>query len=160
MPQRILQTVTRPCRLCLLALQLVGPPVYAGDLLVQVEGSTEPAPLHLALVPAEQQDWQPILKQLSGSEPQLRLDDLPPGHYALQLFQDRNGNGKLDLSPRGIPLEPVGFSNNPSLFAGKPKPADARFEHGAGDTRLNVRLQQPRPPRQRTEAKPPRAGER
>ena len=35
-----------------------------------------------------------------------------PGVYAVAAFQDLNGNGALDRSPRGLPLEPYGFSNN------------------------------------------------
>ena len=47
---------------------------------------------------------------------------LHEGQYATQLFQDNNGNGQLDHSRRGIPLEPVGFSGNPPLVNGKPAP--------------------------------------
>jgi len=36
--------------------------------------------------------------------------EAPEGRYAAVAFQDRNGNGKLDVLPFGWPTEPVGFS--------------------------------------------------
>lgn len=124
---------------------LLGPlSAQAGDLLIRVEGNQSPARLYLALVDASQDDWQPSLRELQGEGEQLILRDVPPGRFALQLYQDSNGNGRLDLSPRGIPLEPVGFSANPTLLKGKPKPSGARFEHGAEDTLVNIRLHPPR----------------
>ena len=37
--------------------------------------------------------------------------DLQPGEYVFSIFQDRNGNGKLDMNFLGMPLEPFGLSN-------------------------------------------------
>lgn len=149
MPQRILQTVTRLCQLCLLVPLLACQSLRAGDLLIEVEGVQDRANLYLALVPADQQDWQPSLRELQGTETPLRLSDLPPGRYAVQVFQDSNGNGQLDLSPRGIPLEPVGFSGNPALFGGKPTPSESLFEHGDTDSIIGVRLIHPRKKKER-----------
>ncbi|MBC9249025.1 hypothetical protein A9179_01925 [Pseudomonas alcaligenes] len=145
MPQRILQTVTALCRLAPLALLLVCPALHAGDILVRLEGQQDGAALHLALVFADQPDWDGrILRQIESQQAPLRLRNLPPGRYALQLYQDSNGNGRLDLSPRGIPLEPVGFSANPSLLNGKPTPRQCLFEHAEGDTEIVVRLRSKR----------------
>ena len=69
---------------------------------------------------------------------------MPPGRYAVQLYQDSNGNGRLDLSPRGVPQEPVGFSGNPSLVKGKPSPRACLFIHGEADSLVTLRLQHPR----------------
>ncbi len=148
MPQRILQIVTKRCTVCAVVLLFVCSSAQAGDLLIRVEGNGGAASLYLALVAAEQKDWEPMLRELQGEGEQLIVKDVPPGQYALQLFQDSNGNGRLDLSPRGIPLEPVGFSGNPSLLKGKPTPGGARFEHGEDDTLVDVRLRQPRGGRQ------------
>ncbi|WP_081963301.1 DUF2141 domain-containing protein [Pseudomonas sp. ML96] len=138
MPQRFLQTVTWPC---LLALLFVSSQTCAGDILVKVEGKQANGLLHLALIAADQPDWNgPILRQLQGDTGELRLSDVPPGRYAVQLFQDLDGDGALALSPRGVPREPVGFSTNPSLFKGKPQPAQCLFEHGSGDTQITVKL--------------------
>ncbi|PKQ41454.1 hypothetical protein CXP40_11035 [Pseudomonas sp. YY-1] len=134
--------------------------LQAGDLLIEVEGVQDQANLYLALVPADQQDWQPSLRELQGTQTPLRLSDLPPGRYAIQVFQDSNGNGQLDLSPRGIPQEPVGFSGNPSLFGGKPKPSDSLFEHRTTDSVISVRLIPPRKNKERLAPVAPRAGDR
>lgn len=141
MPQRILQTVTGLCCAAPLALLLVGAPALAGDIVVRVEGQQAVGTLHLALVFADQPAWENrTLRQIESAQSPLRLRNLPPGRYALQLFQDSNGNDQLDLSPRGIPLEPVGFSANPTLLNGKPKPLQCLFEHGSGDSEVLVRL--------------------
>ncbi|TRO42039.1 DUF2141 domain-containing protein [Pseudomonas sp. ALS1131] len=134
--------------------------IQAGDLLIEVKGVQDQANLYLALVPADQQDWQPSLRELLGTQTPLRLSDLPPGRYAIQVFQDSNGNGQLDLSPRGIPQEPVGFSGNPSLFGGKPKPSDSLFEHSTTDSVISVRLIPPRKNKERVAPVAPRAGDR
>lgn len=160
MPQRLLQTVTRLCQVCLLVPLLACQSLQAGDLLIEVQGTSDQANLYLALVPADQQDWQPSLYELQGTQTPLRIAALPPGRYAVQVFQDSNGNGQLDLSPRGIPLEPVGFSGNPSLFGGKPKPSDSLFEHGTTDGVINVRLIPPRKKQERLTPAPPRNGDR
>lgn len=123
-----------------MALLLAPLSAQAGDLLIRVEGNQSPARLYLALVDASQDDWQPRLRELQGEGEQLILRDVPPGRFALQLYQDSNGNGRLDLSPRGIPLEPVGFSANPTLLKGKPTPKAAQFEHGEDDTLIDIRL--------------------
>ena len=44
---------------------------------------------------------------------------IPPGKYAVSIYQDTNGNGELDRNFLGIPKEPVGFGNNYRPF-GKP----------------------------------------
>jgi len=145
MPQRILQTVKKASYRTGLLLLLVGSSAQAGDILVTVEGIQATGAVHAALVSGEQKRWpeQP-LRQQQNDNGQLRLVDLPPGRYAIQLYQDRNGNGQLDQGRRGIPLEPVGFSANPPLVNGKPSPRDSQFEHGTADTRLHIRLQSPK----------------
>lgn len=50
--------------------------------------------------------------------------ELPTGTYALQVFQDDNGNQMLDTNWLGIPTEPVGFSGHVGRY-GKPNFADA-----------------------------------
>jgi uncharacterized protein (DUF2141 family) len=48
------------------------------------------------------------------------LTNLDPGQYAIILFHDENGNGKLDKNALGVPTEPYGFSNNVQGFLGPP----------------------------------------
>jgi uncharacterized protein (DUF2141 family) len=37
--------------------------------------------------------------------------NLPKGHYVISIYQDSNGNGKLDTNLIGIPKEKFGFTN-------------------------------------------------
>lgn len=147
-------------QLCLLVPLLLCQTIQAGDLLIEVDGEQDQATLYLALVPADQQDWQPSLRELQATQTPLRITDLLPGRYAVQVFQDSNGNGQLDLSPRGIPLEPVGFSGNPALFGGKPTPGESLFEHGAADSVISVRLISPRKKKEPVVPPGPRNGSR
>ena len=48
------------------------------------------------------------------------VKDLPPGRYAIAVFQDLNGNGKLDASFFGVPKEPYGFSRDVERGIGIP----------------------------------------
>jgi len=145
MPQRILQTVKKAGYQAGLLLLLVGSSAQAGDILITVDGIQTTGTVHAALVGGEQNSWpkQP-LRQQQSEDGQLRLSNVAPGRYAIQLYQDSNGNGQLDQGRRGIPLEPVGFSANPPLLNGKPTPADSLFEHGTADTQLRIRLQSPK----------------
>jgi outer membrane protein len=39
------------------------------------------------------------------------IQDVEPGEYALLVYHDENGNGRIDKNFIGIPNEPLGFSN-------------------------------------------------
>lgn len=146
MPQRIHPSLTGLARSACLTLLLVGANAVAGDIVVNIDGVQAEGGLSLALVFADQAVWpQQVLRELhhnanGQSSTTLRLRNLPPGRYAVQLFQDSNGNGQLDTSPRGVPLEPVGFSANPALLNGKPTPLKCLFEHGSDDTEVQIHL--------------------
>jgi uncharacterized protein (DUF2141 family) len=40
------------------------------------------------------------------------IPNLPKGAYAAAIYQDKNGNEKMDLNFLGMPTEKYGFSNN------------------------------------------------
>jgi uncharacterized protein (DUF2141 family) len=43
--------------------------------------------------------------------------DLPPGKYAIKMYHDVDGDGKMGVNPFGMPIEPFAFSNNaPATF--------------------------------------------
>lgn len=52
---------------------------------------------------------------------------LPAGEYAFALFQDENGNGRLDTAAFGIPTEKTGFSNDAEGVMGPPAYEECRF---------------------------------
>jgi uncharacterized protein (DUF2141 family) len=64
----------------------------------------------------------------------------PSGKYAIAVYQDLNQNGILDRNWLGLPVEPYGFSNNPSTFFGPPSFHKAAFDL-TGDHSLKVSLQ-------------------
>ncbi|MDP2432437.1 MAG: DUF2141 domain-containing protein [Pseudomonadota bacterium] len=64
---------------------------------------------------------------------------LPAGRYAVMVYHDENGNGKLDLRFGMFPKEGYGLSNNPKL-SGPPKFKDAAFEIADTDSRIDIRL--------------------
>lgn len=116
----------------------------AGQLTISLDGLQDTTTVHAALFSEQASDWnaKPVAIATS-SQDTLVFIDIPAGRYALQLFADSNQNGQLDSSPRGIPLEPVGFSNNPSLMQGKPSPKQCIFHHSGGNTPLQIRLISP-----------------
>lgn len=67
------------------------------------------------------------------------LKDLPEGPLALSLFQDANGNGRLDMNAMGMPIEPFGFSNDAAGQFGPPKFEQAVVKPVTGQA-LQVRL--------------------
>ena len=71
---------------------------------------------------------------------ELHFTGLAPGTYAIALFHDANGNGRLDTR-FGIPVEGFGFSNNPRLRFGPPGFDAARIvvRDGASSATVNLR---------------------
>lgn len=76
--------------------------------------------------------------EIEGGGARTVLTGLAPGSYAVSVFHDANGNGRLD-SFAGIPREGYGFSNNPPF-----RPRAPRFAEGeivvTGAARTTVRL--------------------
>ena len=54
---------------------------------------------------------------VTGETMQLQVCGLTGNAVALTLFQDLNGNGKLDSNPFGLPIEPWGASGKSSMFS-------------------------------------------
>ena len=55
------------------------------------------------------------------------LKEVPPGEYAVAIYQDLNNNGKLNKNLLGIPKEPVGFSNNFTIQLRAPEFKNTKF---------------------------------
>jgi uncharacterized protein (DUF2141 family) len=68
------------------------------------------------------------------------LTNLDPGPYAIILFHDENGNGKLDKNALGVPTEPYGFSNNVRGFLGPPSFEEAVMKVNADDKAVRIAL--------------------
>jgi len=62
------------------------------------------------------------------------------GDYAVSVFHDENGNGKLDRNFIGMPKEGVGASNDAAGTLGPPKFDDARFNYKGGAQSLTIHV--------------------
>ncbi|MEE8614633.1 MAG: DUF2141 domain-containing protein, partial [Roseateles sp.] len=104
----------------------------AADLTLQVQG-LDPSRLQGAtLMVAVYTDPASWLKQpqvgrrfsldaAADGQVTVVLKDLPEGPLALSVFQDANGNGRLDMNAMGMPVEPFGFSNDAVGNFGPPR---------------------------------------
>jgi len=71
---------------------------------------------------------------VAGERVTIVFRNLAPGTYALAVFHDENGNGRLDANVAGIPTEPFGFSRDARGTFGPPKFPDAAVELTADAT--------------------------
>ena len=111
----------------LLAATLLAPlAALAADLqLSVVDGPAEPTTLYVALFDsAESYAANRMLAaqtvRMNAGAARLVFPGLAPGRYALRVFADENGNGKLDTNLMGLPTERYGFSNDAKGQRGAP----------------------------------------
>ncbi|MEM9925433.1 MAG: DUF2141 domain-containing protein [Cyanobacteria bacterium P01_D01_bin.50] len=78
--------------------------------------------------------------KLGDASAKLNIPSLKAGTYAIAIFHDSNGDGKLNRNYLGIPKEGFGFSRNPRVITGPPKFGDsAVFVAGfSTDIQINV----------------------
>ncbi len=55
------------------------------------------------------------------------IKNLPPGEYALAVYHDINGDGKINRNLLGVPKEGYGFSNNVKPFLSAPSFDKVKF---------------------------------
>lgn len=74
----------------------------------------------------------------AGAE-QMTIDaELPPGTYAISVYEDLNGNHRLDRNLLGIPREPVGVSGNPRSRYGPPRFDECCFHVSGEEQTINI----------------------
>jgi uncharacterized protein (DUF2141 family) len=81
-----------------------------------------------------------VVAAAADAEPAAKIDGLAPGTYAVRVFQDLDGDGKLGTNPFGLPNEPYGFSNGAKANMGPPSFADASFVVAPGANRQTLSL--------------------
>lgn len=69
------------------------------------------------------------------------LNNVPPGTYAIQAYQDINSNDKMDTSWLGFPQEPFGFSRDAKPRLSKPRFSAVKFEVAPGVNTQILHLQ-------------------
>jgi uncharacterized protein (DUF2141 family) len=88
--------------------------------------------------------FQTAAVEPGSDKARLSFGALPPGRYALRVFQDLNGNGKLDVNPFGVPVEPFAFSNNAAPQGAPPAWDAAAFDVKGGPNRYEIALRSER----------------
>lgn len=79
---------------------------------------------------------------VTGDSATLTFQDIPFGEYVLAVFHDKNNNGVLDKTDRGIPLEALGVSQNLKMKLGPPKYERAVFEINELKSEINIDLKE------------------
>ncbi|RFA24696.1 hypothetical protein CAI21_20625 [Alkalilimnicola ehrlichii] len=138
-------------------MRLLGYPLCAA--MLTAAGTASGADLRVEISNAETADGavyfalydsEPRFKEHDGirlavakqwtSRPSVAFTDLPPGRYAVAVFQDINGNGELDTNLLGIPTEPFGFSRDATGNMGPPSFDDAAISLGEQSETLVIEL--------------------
>jgi uncharacterized protein (DUF2141 family) len=68
------------------------------------------------------------------------LGQIPYGDYAIAIYQDENGNGKLDTGTFGVPKEPFAFSNNFKPRFGGPDFEKCKFTVNQTEQTVNIEM--------------------
>jgi len=142
-----LQTILRPLRAPVLyySVLLASLGAAAAELHVSVSGGPSQAAVLYAQLfdsaeayAADRATASQMVPMSSGSA-ELAFPGLAPGRYAVRLFADENGNGKLDTNLMGMPTERYGFSNDAKGNRAAPG-FDAAAIRVDADTRADVHL--------------------
>lgn len=75
---------------------------------------------------------------VNGPQATVTVDGLAPGEYALKMFHDVDGDGKMAMNPFGMPIEPFAFSNNAKGTMGPATWDAAHFSVTAPVTTQNI----------------------
>jgi uncharacterized protein (DUF2141 family) len=71
----------------------------------------------------------------------LNFTQIPEGTYAIALFHDNNGDGKLNTNFLGIPKEGYGVSNNVRNLFSAPGFDESSFKVGKSAVKLTIKVQ-------------------
>jgi uncharacterized protein (DUF2141 family) len=83
-----------------------------------------------------------LVRSVAADAPIVRCTytSLAPGTYAIKVFHDMDGNGKLNTSWIGWPQEPYGFGNDAPVQMGPPAFKLAAISVGGGERTVLVKL--------------------
>ena len=119
----------------------------SGDVLVEIDVNGRlKGQLHLALFenasqfPENASASQGVKLPVDAAVIKHTFKNVHWGTYAIAVFQDMNGNGKLDRNFFGVPSEPYAFSNNPVVKWKEPTFAEAAFELRQSKVKVGVNL--------------------
>ena len=139
----IVKTVL-PCLLFLAWSQMVN----AGEVIVRLDNAPPTGTAVFLLFDSANafgdiRDPAKIVKHRLNNRDHYRIENVPPGRYALLVYYDENGNDRIDRNFIGIPKEPLGFSNRYQP-KGPPSYSRAAFVLNEGEVRaFDVKLYRP-----------------
>jgi len=117
------------------------------DLTVSIKGlkAAKEAKLFVALhkvnsqgFPHERNAFAKRVVPVSASEELIRFSNIPSGVYAVSVFEDSNGNDKIDSNPLGAPKEPFGVSNNIKTKMRPPNFKECSFSVASPGKRIEI----------------------
>lgn len=117
-----------------------------GVLVVYVEGieATEGQILVELYGTRESFMSEPSVSGATPAEPSadfsLRIEDVPPGEYAVCVWHDVDGDGRLQRSLMGRAKEPIGFSNGARYGFAPPGFSEAVMRIDAGLNEVVIRF--------------------
>ena len=130
----------------LLAWPVAGEEPERGSLtVVVVDLESDEGQVMIALLDSEEAyeeeavAFRSATPKISGGRASTTFEDVPHGVYALKVFHDENGNGKLDTNFMGLPKEHFGFSNNAMGRFGPPKFEQAKFVFDSPDMTMEIK---------------------
>ena len=121
----------------------------AARLTVTITGVKEPkGKLQVALFnsaegyPADAKPHQAkVVDVQEGGSQEVVFEGLSPGDYAVAVYHDENGNGKLDKNLVGIPVEDYGFSNDTrGTRMSAPTFEDTKFQVKGGEANIAIEV--------------------
>jgi len=137
--------MTRTIRTALLALAAAAPLAQAADLTIRIDNvQAGEGQLMVALYDGAatylKRPARSVNVAAHAGSTTLVIPDLAPGGYALAVYHDVNGNGRMDANPMGIPLEPIAFGNDAQGHMGPPAFDAARLALPAAGLATRVTL--------------------
>lgn len=132
--------------LAALATLLAAAPAMASDLVLNLRTEASGGRIAVAVYrDAEslrrgQGAVKTAMVERTGDTTSTTIRGLAPGRYAVAVFHDTDGNGRLSTWPVGLPKEAYGFSNDARGRFGPPGFDAAAFDLPTAGTRLTITL--------------------
>lgn len=123
---------------------LVSTSALAGELTLEFPSAAPQGKIMAALFNSEANYGQGEPVRYALVDPQeasksVVFDGLEDGDYAVRVFHDLNGDGKMNVNPFGMPIEPYAFSNNAVGMMGPATWEQSKFRV-SGATRQSIEL--------------------
>jgi len=124
---------------------LLAPSLHAADLSVEVRGIAHAGGKIMMTLIDQTESFpnKPAKRLMVDATPPAAsgiFTNLPPGEYAVSIYHDENGNGKLDTNLIAMPTEQYGFSRDARGKMGPPSFADTAFRLDNKDLSIVINL--------------------